>query len=220
MYNCFEKLSESGFIMQTKDNIIIKGKKEGLEILLPATKTSFNMIFEDLQKKLEKNEAFFDCLNNVNVVHYALSPQNLNKISDLLKNKLHAVSITFSDKAKKENKHAEILSTDRKSLYLKETVRSGQKVEFDGNIILLGDVNAGGEVIASGDIIIMGTLRGLAHAGAFGDEKSIVAASQLQPVQLRIGNLIAVSPDRNARSPYAEIARAKNGLITIEPLNK
>jgi len=204
--------------MQDKENIIIKGRKEGLEVLLPA-KVSFNMIFDELKGKLDENKAFFEGLSNVNIVYSTLSAQNMEEIRALLKERLHTVNILFTDKSKKDIKKT-TASVNKKTLYLKETIRSGQKIEFDGNIIVLGDVNAGAELIAAGDILIMGTFRGLAHAGALGDEKSIVTAIKLQPVQLRIGNLIAVSPDRYSKSEYPEIARAKNGVITIEPLDK
>ena len=64
--------------MQEKNNIIIKGRKEGLEILLPA-KVSFEMIFNELQRKLEENQAFFEGLSNVNIVYSNLSIKNMNK---------------------------------------------------------------------------------------------------------------------------------------------
>ena len=56
------------------------------------------------------------------------------------------------------------------ALYLRQTVRSGQSIRHDGTIVICGDVNPGAEVIATGDIIVFGTLRGVAHAGAAGDE--------------------------------------------------
>lgn len=207
--------------MQRKENIIIKGRKEGLEILLPA-KVSFEMIFNELKSKLDENQVFFQGLSNVNIVYSSLSVTNMEKISGLLKGKLSAANVSFTDRTKKDTnkKTAAEEARNNNTLYLKETVRSGQKIQFNGNIVVLGDVNAGAEIIASGDILIMGTLRGLAHAGALGDENSMVAAIQLLPVQLRIGNLIAVSPDKYSKSDYPEIARAKNGIITIEPMDK
>lgn len=203
--------------MQGNENIIIKGKKEGLEILLPA-KCNFSEVFDELKSKLDENKSFFEGLNNVNVVYSALTPQNMMEIKTLFQERLEDAKVSFTDKTKKDLKKDTVSNT--KSLYLKETIRSGQKIEFEGNIIVLGDVNAGAELIAAGDILIMGTFRGLAHAGALGDEKSVVTAIKLQPVQIRIANLIAVSPEKYLKSEYPEIARAKNGIITIEPLDK
>lgn len=75
------------------------------------------------------------------------------------------------------------------------TVRSGQILEHDGDIVVIGDVNFGGQVLASGDIYVMGTLRGLAHAGCRGNEQAIIAAVFFQPTQLRIHDVISRSPD-------------------------
>ena len=56
------------------------------------------------------------------------------------------------------------------------SLRSGQKLETEGSLVILGDVNSGAEVIASDNIVVLGALRGLAHAGAKGNEQAIIAA--------------------------------------------
>lgn len=72
------------------------------------------------------------------------------------------------------------------------TIRSGQRIETEHSLVILGDVNSGGEIVAGGDIIVLGTLRGVAHAGAFEESGGgrVIIASDLQPTQLRIGNVI------------------------------
>jgi septum site-determining protein MinC len=103
------------------------------------------------------------------------------------------------------------------TLLLKRTLRSGQRVRFDGNVVVMGDINPGAEVVASGDIIVMGTLRGVAHAGATGDQKAIVAAFRLLPTQLRIGPIIGRSPDGGSPRPDApEVARVQDSVVVIE----
>lgn len=98
-------------------------------------------------------------------------------------------------------------------------LRSGQKLFSDGNIVILGDINPGAEVIAGGSILVMGVLRGMAHAGAFGDEKTVIAAYRLNPTQLRIANHITRPPDGEAimvNNP--ELARIRAGKVIIEKL--
>jgi septum site-determining protein MinC len=106
------------------------------------------------------------------------------------------------------------------ALYLRQTVRSGQSVRHDGTIVLCGDVNPGAEVIATGDIVVFGTLRGVAHAGAAGDEECQIIAINLRPTQIRIAGYIARSPDTAAPplSKYPEVARVQNSEIHIIPL--
>lgn len=84
----------------------------------------------------------------------------------------------------------------RETLYVKQTLRSGQKLEFDGNVIIIGDCNAGSEIVASGDIIIWGILSGIAHAGSNGDNKACIRAFRINAIQLRIAELLARKPDR------------------------
>ena len=42
------------------------------------------------------------------------------------------------------------------TLYLRKTIRSGQSISSDGNIVVIGDVNPGAEIIAKGDITVWG----------------------------------------------------------------
>ena len=72
----------------------------------------------------------------------------------------------------------------------KGSLRSGQRLEVDSSIVIIGDVNAGAEVIATDNIVVIGNLRGLAHAGAKGNKDAIIAASTLDAVQLRISNIV------------------------------
>ena len=76
------------------------------------------------------------------------------------------------------------------AVFHKGSLRSGMRVESEGSVIVIGDVNPGGEIIAGGNIVVLGTLKGLAHAGAFGNKDTFIAALSLQPVQLRIANMI------------------------------
>lgn len=70
------------------------------------------------------------------------------------------------------------------------SLRSGQKIEVEGSIVVIGDVNAGAEVIAGDNIAVIGNLRGLAHAGAKGNKDAVIAASTLDVVQIRISNIV------------------------------
>ncbi len=70
------------------------------------------------------------------------------------------------------------------------SLRSGKRVEFHGTIVVVGDVNAGAEVIAEEHIIVLGTVRGLAHAGAKGNRKAMVIANEIDAPQIRIADIV------------------------------
>lgn len=96
-------------------------------------------------------------------------------------------------------------------------MRAGQRITYDGSVIVLGDVNAGAEIVAAGDVLVFGNLRGIVHAGARGDETARVCAWRLQPVQLRIGRIIARPPDGDLEEALApEMASVSEGRVVIE----
>jgi len=102
------------------------------------------------------------------------------------------------------------------AIFVHRTLRSGFKVIFQGNIVVIGDVNPGAEVIASGSIVVWGRLRGVAHAGAEGNSKAVVCALDLSPMQLRIADYVSVPPKRHGK-PRPEIAHITNGQVVADP---
>lgn len=121
-----------------------------------------------------------------------------------------------SDPAREEQSVMDVHPEER-SVLIKRTLRSGQSVSFDGNVIIRGDVNPGAMVVSTGDIIVLGALRGVAHAGATGDEKAVVIAFRLEPTQLRIAGVISRAPDgQGPRPAVPEIARVRDDTILIE----
>ncbi len=110
--------------------------------------------------------------------------------------------------------------------YVKQTLRSGQIVNYDGNVVIIGDCHPGSEVIASGDITVWGILSGIAHAGAKGNPRAKVRALKMNAIQLRIANHYARKPDgMNTIFPERtstftpEEARVINNEIVIFKIN-
>lgn len=112
----------------------------------------------------------------------------------------------------------QMLSTGKPTYLVCRTVRSGQRFKYPGNAVVMGDIHPGGEVVASGHVIVMGTLKGVVHAGAEGDESAVVMAFRLQPIQLRIAGHITRAPDNedNYDSGEPEIARVQDEVIIID----
>jgi septum site-determining protein MinC len=100
--------------------------------------------------------------------------------------------------------------------WVKGPLRSGGKIDYEGNVVVMGDVNSGAEIVAGGSIMVWGHLRGVVHAGAQGDETAIVCALDLAPTQLRIAGEIAVSPKKQGKS-QPEVARLQDGHLEAEP---
>jgi septum site-determining protein MinC len=109
------------------------------------------------------------------------------------------------------------MSKGGQALFVRKTLRAGQKIHFAGDVAILGDVNPGAEVVAGGSIMVFGALRGMAHAGAEGLREAVVAAIVLAPTQLRIADCIARAPEgRGETKVLPEIAKIQDGVIVIE----
>lgn len=92
---------------------------------------------------------------------------------------LHGIKKTF---------YKEVATSETK--FHKGSLRSGQRLEFEGSIVIIGDVNAGAEVVAGENIVVLGILRGLAHAGAKGNKDAVIEAVDIEAVQIRIADIV------------------------------
>lgn len=82
----------------------------------------------------------------------------------------------------------EIKSSETK--FHRGSLRSGMKIEYEGSLVVLGDVNAGAEIIAGENIVVLGNLRGVAHGGAKGNKRAIISAAKIESPQIRIANIV------------------------------
>lgn len=127
------------------------------------------------------------------VVGKVLKQKEMEEIKALIKKEID-VNIEFD--SPKEMGLSEIKKVYEKSTensetkYYRGSLRCGQKLEFEGSVVIIGDVNGGSEIVAGENIVVVGTLRGLAHAGAKGNKKAIISASIIDAPQVRIANLV------------------------------
>lgn len=103
----------------------------------------------------------------------------------------------------KERREMEEEIAQLPTLYIKDTLRSGQTMSYDGNVVIVGDVHPGSEIIAKGDITIWGVLGGIAHAGASGNDYARIRALKMNAIQLRISGYYARRPD-SFNIPYIQ----------------
>ncbi len=121
--------------------------------------------------------------------------ENANKIEG---EEIEEIDFNLDD-VRKQLRETEKLPT----LYIQRTLRSGQSITSDGNIVIIGDANPGSEIIAKGDITIWGVLGGIAHAGSAGNQYARIRALKMNAIQLRIADVFARRPD-SANIPYIQ----------------
>lgn len=176
--------SNSVSINLRKDEILIKlDEKSKHEEIVGALKKKLPEL-----KKLYKEEK-----TPIKVTGKILKNKEIDEIQVLIKEKID-VEIEF-DMPKSLGLHS-IKKTFNREIGISETtfhkgsLRSGQTLETEGSLVILGDVNSGAEVMASDNIVVLGALRGLAHAGAKGNKEAIIAAGLFDAVQIRIANIV------------------------------
>lgn len=151
-------------------------------------------IMAELSKKIsDLKKLYKDEKTPIKIVGKVLKNKDIDEIRELIKENID-VDIEFD--MPKGLGLSNITRTFKQEIAISETkfhrgsLRSGQKLEAEGSIVILGDVNSGAEVIASDNIVVLGNLRGLAHAGAKGNKKAVIAAGNLDTVQIRISNIV------------------------------
>jgi septum site-determining protein MinC len=104
-----------------------------------------------------------------------------------------------------------------RGVLVRRRIRSGQAVRHTGHVVVIGDVSAGAELSAGGDIVVWGKLMGTAHAGAMGDDSAVVCALELNPLQLRIGHLVARPAEGDQERPkHPEVAYVRDNMIVVD----
>ncbi len=176
-----------------KNNINVYQKKN-LVIIKIREDADFNNIVKELRHKvIQLKKLYKGGKTPIEVTGKVLKNKEIEEVEKIIKNVLD-VEVDFD--MPRELGLSNITKTFAQEISTSETkfhrgsLRSGQRLEEDGSIIILGDVNSGAEVIASDNIVVLGTLRGLAHAGAKGNKEAIIAAGRLDTVQMRISNIV------------------------------
>lgn len=196
--------------------VSFKGINGGIYICIK--KGNFNVIKDELKKKLEESVDFFKGGNILGVKGEDLTQEQTNEILNIIENKFQLNVLNYDLPECLDKKMVFPGIHEGMTKFINNTIRSGQVVEYDGNIVIIGDVNPGALIKAKGNIIVLGSLKGVAHAGIDGNCEAVVAAYDLQPTQLRISNIISRRPDGiMVSSGLPEVARVSNGEVIIEP---
>ena len=229
-----------------KESVLFKGLKTGLLLVLVG-KPEFSAVEREIREKLETRALFFRrgtviewrtgtftakeslALKKLFLQH-GLYFREMKEEADAQKPVVSAVSgaaaragVVLGRKKVESPEMKKEPDADKKDvqmLVVNRTLRGGQEVQSQGSVLILGNVNPGAQVIAGGSIDIRGTCRGIVHAGAYGDRDAIIIADHLMPVQIRIADVIAQSPEQYEKPELAERASVQDGRIVIEPIER
>ena len=127
------------------------------------------------------------------------------------------IDSNFVKEQELKNKFLQINSKIKEDILHEGTVRSGDRISSNGNLSIIGDVNPGAIVSANKNIYVWGKLLGVAFAGKNGNNNASIASLYLNPLQLRIADVIAIGPKEKPKNNYPEIAVVDRQTINIKP---
>ena len=212
------------------NQVIIKGKNDRLVIALDPD-ISFLDICDILKTKILEAKNFIG--NSRMAIEFsgrALTNEEENKLIGIITDNSNIViSYIFSKREDSDEEidldHLNPLIEEGKTHFYRGTLRSGSKIESDGNVVVLGDVNPSSIIKARGNVIVLGHLNGTVYAGLGGDDRAFIGAVHFNPIQITIGmktitdiqNEILDSTRVDKKSKF-KVASIKNQEIVVEEL--
>ena len=222
----------------SNQSVVIKSNKHGLIVVLDE-KTDWETLKRDVAEKFRTSAKFFG--NAQMALCFQGRKLSLDEELELTETisascQIQVVCIVDENEAteaamrramERQQEGGDLMNLQDGRFY-KGTLRSGQVLESETSIIILGDVNPGARVISKGNVIVLGTLKGNVYVGASGNESAFVAALSMDPMQIRIGDVIARSSDsrpirgvrKRKEDETPKIAFVEEGNIYIEPITK
>ncbi|WP_252502836.1 septum site-determining protein MinC [Sporosarcina sp. Marseille-Q4943] len=208
--------------MTKQHYVTIKGTKDGLVLRLD-DKCAYSDMIAELRNKVSENSLDGLAEVKVHTGNRYCNEEELKEIMNVVHESPHLrVSKIQSEVITIEECNRKVLENQSET-YI-GIVRSGQVVKADGDLVVIGDVNPNGRVVAAGSIYVLGRLKGIAHAGAAGNEEAVIAASWLEATHLMIADRMETMTDELtilSEQPEMECAYIHpNGFIAIDRLQE
>lgn len=174
-------------------NVISIQTKRGKVILKIEEEATQREIITELEKKMPELKSLYkEDSTPILVTGRMFKNREIEEIKNVIQDILE-VEVQFDSPKLGLHEIKKSFSRDiatSETRFHRGSLRSGQKIEFEGSLVILGDVNAGAEVLAGENIVVLGILRGMAHAGAQGNKEAIIAAASIESPQIRIANIV------------------------------
>ncbi len=208
--------------------VVIKGNKSGIRIVLDK-QLPFEKLLEEVEHKFQESSDF---LGDAQVA-VSFDGRKLNEEEEAIllqcikdNSRLQVICLVDEDKEREAlfnrclNEQLMALNSNT-GQFFKGNLRSGQVMEFETSIVILGDINVGAQVVSTGNVIVLGNLLGTVYAGAAGRENAFIVALKMNPMQIRISDVIARSSDEKHEAPAEpQIAYLRDGAIYIDTLSR
>jgi septum site-determining protein MinC len=214
------------------NTVIIKSFQNGISLHL-SEDIPFPELLAEIALKFKESAAFFkDAKMVLSLDGRSLNDEEERAIIDTISENSLLTIICLIGKDENTNqsflKALQTINYDNDSndgRFYRGTLKNGQVLETESSIVIIGDVNPGSAIISTKDIIILGGLYGEAYAGGNGSEEHFIAALEMSPERLSIGDFKYKHKEKSSRwsiklKVQPKIAQVKNGQIVVEPITK
>ena len=213
-----------------KDVVALKVKRDRLKIYLDPEADFFQIKQSLLDKIVEVKNFVGKVKTAVEFAERIISDEEEDELLNLIReNSEMEITYVFSN-GETDPKMKAVLNSlkgEGKVKFYKGILRSGSLLEYDGSVIIFGDVNPGGIVKAGDSVIVLGHLNGTVYAGTESGKDAFIGALYMNPIQLKIGEYIARNPNpqmennkKSKKDSKFEIAYVNGENIFIENYNK
>lgn len=176
----------------------IKGMRDGILIKLDPD-AEFSDVYNEMCDKFRESANYFrDASLIIGFDGRELTREEEEKLLDgiTLNSDVNILCLITDDEEINQRFVRAKSKFERKGNYADNTfhkgsIRSHEQLETESSIIILGDVNPGGVVRSKGNIVILGTLYGVAHAGAAGNTNAFVVSLDMKSARVGIADVMS-----------------------------
>ncbi len=216
-----------------KEAVLIKSFSNGIALHLDA-EMSFEDLLQEIAYKFSEARAFFGKASMALSIEerQVTGAEEIRILETIRQNSdLNIICIVGKDEATNKNfiralAHMEKkLSGGEDGQFMRGSLKNREVLETENSIIILGDVYPGSAVISAKNIIILGGLYGEAYAGGNGQEGAFVAALEMEPERIKVGDFKYKPATKQSKwgirpKVQPKIAYVKNNKVVFEPLTK
>lgn len=208
--------------------VVIKGSKAGMTVIMDPV-LSFDELLYAVEKKFKETARFWGCAQMTLTLEgrTLTAEEELQIVNTITDNSGIEILCMIDTDAKRIERCEKALNeklmemTTTTGQFFKGTLRSGDVLESEASIVIIGDIEKGARVAAKGNVIVLGSLKGTVHAGAAGNCNAVVVAIEMAPDQVKISDMNfqkAKSGKVLGRGPMMILA--ENGRICSEVIKK
>ena len=211
-----------------KNKIVIKSSKSGMTVILDP-ECPFEELIAEIAEKFRESAKFWGNIQMALMLEgrKLTAGEELRIVNTITENSGLEILCLIDNDADRIERCEKALDqklmelSSRTGQFYRGDLHRGESLESEASIVIIGDVRAGARVMAKGNIIVLGTLRGSVHAGVSGNLEAVVAAMEMAPTQIKIGDLSRYFGEKGkklGRGPM--IASVENCSICTKAIKK